>query len=113
MRKNKGFTLVELMAILVILAAMMLISAPSITKTLKKSQDLESIEYEKNLCLAAQSYMQIEKRDVDLSTPQTISIETLMSTGYVTDDTVNPSTDKVDMSIEIRKQDGEIKCVIK
>lgn len=38
MKNNKGFTLVELLAIVVILAVIMIIAAPNITKEIKRSE---------------------------------------------------------------------------
>lgn len=39
MKDNKGFTLVELLAIVVILVVIMLIAAPSMTKQIQKSEE--------------------------------------------------------------------------
>lgn len=39
MKDNKGFTLVELLAIVVILALIMIIAAPNLTKEIKRSEE--------------------------------------------------------------------------
>ena len=38
MKNNKGFTLVELLAVIVIMGILMMIAIPSITKTIEKSR---------------------------------------------------------------------------
>lgn len=40
MKNNKGFTLIELLAIVIILAVIMVVAAPSMTKEIKKSEDV-------------------------------------------------------------------------
>ncbi len=114
MRLEKGFTLVELMAILVILAVMMLVTVPSITRTLKDSQKNEMAEYEKTVCLAAQTYMQVEHRDSNLSVHSyTVSLEELRKGGYITESLKNPTTDSYDGNVEIFNKDGKITCTLR
>ena len=42
MKNNKGFTLVELLAIIVILALIILVAAPSMTKKIKKKERIRT-----------------------------------------------------------------------
>ena len=57
-RHNKGFTLVELLAVVVILGIIMMISIPAVSKWIDKSKE-ENIEGQKNtLIMAAQSFSQ-------------------------------------------------------
>ena len=59
---QKGFTLVELMGILVILGVIIVFTVPSITKTLKNSETNELKEYQNTICLAAKSYVELENK---------------------------------------------------
>ncbi len=61
MIEKKGFTLVELMAVLVLLGVILLMAMPSITNTFRNSKELEEDEYINTVCLGAQSYMNLEK----------------------------------------------------
>lgn len=85
MNDKKGFTLVELMAILVILGVLLLMAMPSITKTFRDSRGLEEEEYVNNLCIGAQSYMEIEKdnKGNKFTYPKTIKISDLQNKGYI------------------------------
>ncbi len=114
MRLEKGFTLVELMAILVILSVIMLVTVPSLTKTLKGSEQDEMAEFEKTVCLAAQTYVQIEKKEVNLSTTSaTVTLEDLRKGGYITESLKNPTTDSYEGSVEILRKNGKITCIVK
>lgn len=58
MRKNnnKGFTLVELLAIIVILAIIMVLAAPSMTKQIKQKEDTDQTILDKKIDNAAHLY---------------------------------------------------------
>ena len=58
MRQRYGFTLVELLAVVVILGIITMISIPAVSRWINRSRE-ESIESQKNtLVMAAQSYSQ-------------------------------------------------------
>lgn len=92
MNKELGFTLVELMGILVVLGVLLLMTVPSITKTFQNSKDKEVKEYTQSLCVGLQSYMTIEEEEKKY--PKTIKIETLKSTGYIRENIVVPEDSK-------------------
>lgn len=56
MKNNKGFTLVELLAIIVILALIILVAAPSMTKQIKKKEDTEQIVLNEKIYNASRMY---------------------------------------------------------
>ncbi len=95
MDHRKGFTLVELMAVLVILGVLLLMAMPSITNTFRNSREIEEEEYLNTLCLGAQSYMEFEKIDFAKNISyQDISIATLKSSGYVRNTIKVPDSSK-------------------
>lgn len=56
MKNNKGFTLVELLAIIVILALIILVAAPSMTKQIKKKEDTEQTVLNEKIYNASRMY---------------------------------------------------------
>lgn len=110
MNKKDGFTLVELMAILLILSVLLLVAVPSITSTFRNSETNELEEYTNTLCMAAQSYMEIEEKSIT-TTKQAVNLNTLRQEGYIVDTLKNPSTNALDTVIYIKKaSSGEIAC---
>lgn len=56
MKTNKGFTLVELLAIIVILALIILVAAPSMTKQIKKKEETDQTILDEKIYNAARMY---------------------------------------------------------
>ena len=56
MKNNKGFTLVELLAIIVILALIILVAAPSMTNQIKKKEDTDQTILDEKIYNAARMY---------------------------------------------------------
>ena len=56
MKNNKGFTLVELLAIIVILAVIMVVAAPSMTKQIKKKEDTDQTILDEKIYNASRMY---------------------------------------------------------
>jgi len=85
MKKKYGFTLVELMAVLVVLGLLLLMSVPSITGTLQKSKERKKEEYEKSLCTALKSYYEIERDETGnkFSLPLSVKISELINKEYI------------------------------
>lgn len=57
MNNKKGFTLVELIGIIIVLGLLVIIGVPSLLKTLKKSETNEYDVFKKNLYLSAEAYL--------------------------------------------------------
>ena len=106
MDKKLGFTLVELMAVLVILGVILLMAMPSITNTFRNSEDMEAEEYLETICLAAKTYAEFE---TGVSTSH-ISIDSLISEGYVRDNLKVPDSQKKYRCVKILSTN---KCELK
>ena len=91
--EEKGFTLIELMAVVAILVVLSLIVVPIVDKHIKKSKDeMYNIQIE-NIRMAGEMFFS----DNILSRPGmgdycSISMEQLASNGYIAENIVNPKT---------------------
>lgn len=99
MKNKKGFTLVELIALLGIIAIMLLLVGPSLVNQVETTRKNNYDNFVSDLCLAAESYL--NHSDVsgasDLkNSGDTINISALdlISSGYVKSNLKNPNTDK-------------------
>ena len=90
--KKKGFTLVELIGVLVILGLIATFSVPALTKTMKDSSEKQYNEYLKNITLAAENYFHSET-DGTLNGKYFIKIKTLYDSGYLKKEK-NPKTNE-------------------
>lgn len=90
---KKGFTLIELMAVITILVILSLIIIPIVDKNVKRSKDdMYKIQIE-NIRMAGLGYFSdnVSSRP-GIGSFCSISISTLVSQGYISDDVVNPKT---------------------
>ena len=83
---NKGFTLVELLAVLVILVAIMSIAIPTINSALERSKKNQTKQVEKILGSAASLYVSDHRRALKDEEISCINVGTLVDEGYVTDE---------------------------
>lgn len=87
---NKGFTLVELLAVLVILAAIMGIAIPSITSSMERTKTKQNEEKKAMLESFAELYVADHKNtiysNIGSATSCYISLSTLKDSGYLTND---------------------------
>ena len=94
---RKGFTVIELVAIIVVLAAIFLVSFPSIINTAKKNEEKKFDMMVKNLCMAGESYIKAKADEFPaLSTVGStinIAVNDLISYGNVKSNIKNPKTD--------------------
>ena len=65
MKKKKGFTLIELIGIVIILGVIVIIGVPSIMKILQSNENKEYEVFEKNLFLAAETYVSEHIEEID------------------------------------------------
>lgn len=94
--KNRGFTLVELLGVITVLALITLIAVPSITGTLKKQKEMQYNKYLNDLYLATEAYV-LNQDEYDLSqVNQTIYIklEDVVKAKYLNSTIVNPKTNE-------------------
>ena len=93
---NKGFTLVEVLAVLVILVVIMSIAIPNISSSLERSKSKQDDARKKILISAAELYVADNKNTVynnlDGDGEYRISLDKLVENGYVTEDQVKDSS---------------------
>ena len=92
MKNNKGLTLVELLAVLIILSLIIMVVTPSVTKNLKLSR-VELCEHQlESLVSASKNWLTDQMNDKydeifvnDVFQSQLVSGETLLNEGYVSE----------------------------
>lgn len=113
---KKGFTLIELIGVLVLIGAIALITIPIVVTEIKKSNDkfyqsqIESIELSARTWLSEHTYYKIP-----VGGKITITLSQLKQSGYADHDLKNPTTKYLfpnDMLIEIRNDDGIVTAVV-
>ena len=103
--KENGFTLVELIGIVAIIALVMLVTVPRIMSTITKSSTDKIENFERDLELAASSYVEgnwsvfknkyISELEEKGKTKYCLSLQTLIDSGYVEKTQIDPSTNKL------------------
>lgn len=117
MKNKKGFTLVELLGVIVILSMIVLVTVPALISTLKGSEEKQIEEFEKSVYLAAESYFQMNSElypQLGSSGAKAyVPISTLIEEGFIKDTLVDPRTnEKIDSSasiLAIQNADGTFK----
>lgn len=93
---NKGFTVIELVGIILILALILLVSFPSILNLSKSDKEKEYNNMVKNLCIAGESYIHANSDSyselLNVGSIINIDIRDLMSYGNVDTNVKNPNT---------------------
>lgn len=85
MRKNSGFTLVELLAIIVILAVIIAIAAPNMTKQISKSDQEKNDVFNQKIENAAHLYAAKYYADKLVEKePVTFTLQALVDDGLIT-----------------------------
>ncbi len=93
---NKGFTLVELLAVLVILGTITIIAVPNVITTNQKMAENDYNEFKNTVENAAEIYMEthIDQKPVAGETKH-ISIKTLKDAGFINSNLINPQTKNI------------------
>lgn len=97
MRRNKGFTLIEMIGIITVLAIILLVALPSMTKTLKRNEQKKYDNYITNLKLLSENYLVEQLQKENIRFKEDIAYFTLgdmIDAGYVTEVITNPNNDK-------------------
>ena len=117
---NKGFTLIELVAIVLVIAAIFLVSFPSLLNLSKKDEEKKYDSMVESLCLAGDTYIKNNSEDFkNMIIPNNkieIEINELMIYGIVKHETKNPKTNKSvekDKLIYIVQNDKSLNCEYK
>lgn len=95
---TKGFTLVELIAIIVVLTAIFLISFPSLLNSVKDNKEKQYENMINDLCLAGKSYIysNMDIYPIDkVGEKITVSINQLINYGNVDKTLKNPKTNNL------------------
>jgi competence protein ComGC len=95
MKKN-GFTLIEMLGILMVLSVIILVSVPSILSTNKKAKESQMEDAKETLYMAAETYVEIDKdRKARLKKNgyYFIKLTDLVSEGLISSSMKNPGTD--------------------
>ena len=106
--KNKGFTLVELLAVIVILGIILLVVMPSVTGILNRSQNRLNDEQEQAILNAARQWGTSNlledngKVYYNGTEKKYVTIKELQDSGYLEDKTIKDMTDKGDVSEETK-----------
>jgi len=97
MKKNNGFTLIELIGVITLLSLIVLVSVPVIINTLNKSEQKEYDEFKKILENAAELYLERNRNLYpdfgEIGDTIDITAETLIKEGYLKEHLKNPIND--------------------
>ncbi len=88
---KKGFTLAELIAVIVILALISLVSIPAVSGILKQNKERLCETQLENILAAAKSYGADNVFSLP-DTSMTINLQTLVDAGYIAGEIENPIT---------------------
>lgn len=107
---KRGFTLVELLAVIVVLSLIALVAVPAITGIIKEGKTTLSEAQMKNIELAARNWASDKANLPKLSDGyECVTLETLQNGGYADMDIKNPKTgDPLDASVKIEKQEKNL-----
>lgn len=111
---NKGFTLIEVMGVLILLVIILMITIPNITNTIKKSNLDSKKKYEETFCLGAKTY--IVEEDITFTNSIEITGNKLISLNYIADSLTNPDNKKSALKESViltRDSNGELQCSLK
>lgn len=104
----KGYTLVELLAVIVIIGILMTIGIVSVSKLIGKAKDEKLIQQEKTLKMAAESYFQDNRSYLprEVGKTATVSLSDLKAAKYITEDVKNANGESCMGSsmVEVKKE---------
>lgn len=105
MKRNRGFTLVELIVIIALLAIISTIFAVNMVQTLNKNKERDYEEFLNHIKSAANAYVTIDNSVIsglyDGESSAEITIGTLIDEGYLRYDVENPETGEIVSDDEI------------
>lgn len=88
---KKGFTLIEVIGVVTVLALILIVAVPSLTRTLKRNEQNRYNDYIDNLKVAAENYMVSKLKEGE--SIDSIRLGELIDEGYVNDVITNPEND--------------------
>lgn len=93
--KKRGFTLVEMLGVMTILAVIFALLYPNIMHMLDKSKAEDYEEYRSNIQLAAEAYVTSNNLDsnlVNVGDKVSVTYSDLLNSGFLSSKIVNPKT---------------------
>ena len=117
-KNKKGFTLVELIAVVAFIAVVVLIATPNIINQIKRNKKNRYQEFMGDLCLAAEAYINHTDKANELQDTNDyiiLNISDLIAGGYVKSTLKNPETDErvADSSLQvILNSDKSYSCTL-
>lgn len=106
MEKKYGFTLIEMLGVFTVLAIIMLISLPAITKNLKKNEMTKYDAFIKDVELATETYIETHRDSYtvlnNVGGTVNITIATLKNENLITDVPKKPNGSTISDSAVIR-----------
>ena len=121
---KKGFTLVELMAIIVLLSVILLVSVPSIISSNKAAREENYKKFVETIEDAAETYLELHPEEFkelksalyatnEITVTAEIKVSDLIKDGLISGTTLNPKTDKKISSenskVIVKNEDNELK----
>ena len=93
LKNKKAFTLVELLAVIIILGIILVLAVPRVTTMINKYRDNAEARQKDLISSAAEKYMVFEEITFEpLQTEIIITLNQLVSKGYLKDGLKNPKT---------------------
>lgn len=106
MNKRYGFTLIEMLGVFTVLAIIMVISLPAITKNLKKNETNKYNAFVKDVELAAETYIETHRDSYtalnNVGGTATITIGTLKTENLITDVPKKPNGSTISDSATVK-----------
>lgn len=87
--KNKAFTLIELLGVIVILSLLLLVIVPNVTGSIKKGQEEADNDTKDSIVLGARNWLSDNKAKVTSS--YTVKVSDMQNEGYLPDNIKLPS----------------------
>ena len=95
---KKGFTLIELIAVITFITLIVLVSTPLILNQISTSRETKFEVFQSDLCLAAEAYLTNDDTNEDFNDPtdkpKQVTMAELITGGYLKSNTINPRTNQ-------------------
>ena len=108
---KKGFTLVELLAVIVIILLLITIIAPKVFNQLNSAGNVTQTEQIKSLINVAKIYVQKNNIDIDNNDYEIITIENIKNSGLINKNTVLDPKTKEELTGCIKVTNGNNKYI--
>ena len=91
---NKGFTLVELLAVIAILIIIMTVALPNISSAIERTKNKQSDSVKKIIITAGNLYVSDHKNKFSATRDYCIKVDTLIGEDYIDSEDVDSFTEK-------------------